>query len=126
MRPVNVVWFERLSYAAVIIGVLGMPLWKDVVVQAYRVHPAAYIAILAISLAYEVLMIWLVARRRQNWARWFTLISFGALTSMTLYSTAASFHANPAGTIEIYALKLLDGAALYFVFTGDAREWFRK
>ena len=65
--PINVVWFERLAYASLGLGLLDLALDFQ---NLSRLSPAInLIGTLVLTLGVIALLIWLVARRRQGWAR---------------------------------------------------------
>jgi preprotein translocase subunit SecY len=70
-RPSNVVRFEQLWYLSLGIGVIqSMPQWNRLRADARAVGGAAFVLFIQISVfAMTVFVIWLIARRRKNWAR---------------------------------------------------------
>jgi Flp pilus assembly protein protease CpaA len=70
--------------------------------------------------------VWLIARRRQNWARWVLL----ALVVISFPVQALAFLDAVQGVVLVPTLLILrwsfQGYALYLIFTGDARDWFRS
>lgn len=122
--PKNVRRFEFLIYLAGAIEILTYPL------QGISTAFAAS----AISVAwwgFIILLIWLTARRRKNWARWVlfclfvleTVLVLGSLLGIraAIYGQGAPF----AMPIQLLVL-MIEACAYYFVFTGDSRNWFRK
>lgn len=73
--PSNVALFERLMYLSLGIGVIvSLLTWNQNVTTAQAVGGAAFVFFVqAFTFAFIVLFIWLIARRRNNWARWFLL-----------------------------------------------------
>lgn len=66
---------------------------------------------------------------RQNWARWVMLIFF--LIGLASFVMLA---VNPAAAAQMSSFQLgaaivstiLQGAALFMIFTGDAKDWFKR
>ena len=122
--PKNVVLFERLMYASIAIGLLETALDPESIsAAADTVGVRFFIAVVVGGLAISVLLIWLVARKRKGWARLVILVMFVVGLPLSLL---AILQKNPlAGASEI-VMGLMQMAALYFCFTGDAKDWFRK
>jgi hypothetical protein len=117
--PTNVVWFERLAYASLGLGLAVLAL--DYQNLSRLGAPAAVVGLLLLAIAGMALLIGLAARRRQSWARWLLLglfvlglpYFFSNLLRQSLISVPLSL-----------AQTVLQGVALFYVFTGDARPWF--
>ncbi|HEV2677918.1 MAG TPA: hypothetical protein VGV37_25530 [Aliidongia sp.] len=76
------------------------------------------------AFAIQFLWIWLIARKRQNWARWVTLIvTIVAVIGLAL-RIGTLLQANPASTIVRLIVTALWVVELYLLFTGDAPPWF--
>lgn len=119
--PINVTRFETLAYISIGIGVI-------VAALEYRrlstiVNPAAVLLIQFLVLLLIVWLIWLTARRRKNWARWLFLIFFLLGVPFYIPNLSDMMTVNPlAGFLSAMQL-FVQGAALYFVFSGDANGW---
>jgi hypothetical protein len=111
--PQNVVIFERLMYASVCIGLLqalgGMVFVAGVVLA---------------TLAIILLLMWLIVRKRKNWARLLFAIMFVLGLWPTIQNVSLLLDANPAVALLSVAQIVIQGAALFFIFTGDAPSWF--
>ena len=124
--PSNVARFERLMYLSLGIGVLVSALtWTRLVAQAGRVGGATFVFwVQAITLAIIVCFIWLVARRRKNWARWLLLI-IGVLGLPGYFRMLApTLHFAPIAGILSLTQLVLQVIATVMIFTGNARDWF--
>jgi hypothetical protein len=78
-RPSNVVRFEQLMYLALGAGVVqSMLQWSSLVNTAHAAGRGIgfVLQIQMFVFAFSVLFIWLIARRRKNWARWVWLVFF--------------------------------------------------
>jgi hypothetical protein len=117
--PTNVVWFERLAYASLGLGLLDLALDLR---NLSRLSPAVnLIGTLVLTLGVVALLIWLVARRRQGWARWaFLVLYLLGLPFFFRNLMQQSLLSVPISLLQT----VLQGVALYFVFTGDAKAWF--
>jgi hypothetical protein len=128
-RPSNIVLFEQLWYLSLGIGVVqSIMQWQRLVDLAHAVgRGGRYILLLqAIGFAVQVFFIWLIARRRKNWARWVWLILFVIGLPFSLPMLNRLLHGSPIGLILASAQILDQAVALYLVFTGNAREWFKS
>ena len=122
--PRNVARFEILMYLAlvmaVLIGIFDFNRFAPTLGAGLIVGTVSGVVVLT------TLLVWAAARRRQTWARWFLLALF--IVGMPGYTM--SFLEFAQGSILTAAMGimrvLLSAAALYYVFTGDAREWFRR
>jgi hypothetical protein len=83
------------------------------------------IFIQAFVFAMEVLFIWLIARRRKNWARWAWLIITILGIPLALPELNRLLRSNLITATLTCAQNLAQAIALYLIFTGNAREWFR-
>lgn len=119
-RPRNVVWFERLMYLAVGIDVLSTMLQWDQFVAQIPAYPEAVALGAILAFATDVWLIWLVARRHKNWARWLMLFDFALGIPFTLpWLTSLSVN-----TVLVCVEWMAQIVAFLLIFTGDAREWF--
>ena len=80
--------------------------------------------VLAIGLV--VLQIALIARWRQNWARWlFAALSIVGLPQY-LWGILQAWQVSPPAAVLQMISTVLSLLGLWFVFTGDANEWFKR
>jgi hypothetical protein len=72
--------------------------------------------------AFVLLLIWLAARRRRDWARkvLFLLYVLELFKFVILRNTLP-----PDMSLAWIAVMTLEAFAYYFVFTGDGRQWFQ-
>ena len=116
--PTHVRWFERLMYLAfVVVG-------GDFLVRGQLSNSVLALAVAA-QLGVIALLIWLAARRRQNWARWLLFALF-ILETAAFASDAHGYIANPRIGLVHLVVTLLEATAYWFVFTGNSRAWFGK
>ena len=131
--PWNVVWFERLMYASLLLAIVGgyfvMRREAEPPADHEGLNPAILlgidVALLTAFLSLWVLFIWLAARRRKGWARYVLAALF--LMSLFLYVQNYGEVINLPFEGALNAVQLLMGfIALVLVFTGDARAWFAR
>src|SRR5262245_45530144 len=124
--PSNVAWFERLMIASIFVALAGVFLmWQRQ--GTFAVAELAVAAGLIIAnFGVLLLLIWLVARRRQGWARYVIGALFALGLPFALTNAPAELRAFPVeGALSLLAL-MMQGAALVLIFTGNARGWFAK
>src|ERR1700733_1676998 len=129
-RPSNVVRFEQLMYLSLGIGAVQSILqWGRLVNSSHAAGRGIgfIIFVQAFVFAMEVLFIWLIARRRKNWARWVWLmifvlgIPFAPAVLVRILSSSG-----PVAATLMCAQNLAQIVALFLIFTGSAREWFKS
>jgi hypothetical protein len=78
-----------------------------------------------IAAAFTLPFFWLVVWRRRSWARWVLLVSF--VTDMPIwFADPQRFEpAHAPLTVLLIVSTLVEAAAFWFLFTGDARPWFQ-
>ena len=124
--PRNVVIFERLMYTVIALGVLMALLDSARIAALTGVGAGVVLVGSVLSLAIFGLLVWLAARRRKNWARWILLIVAVIGFFMAYPQLANAFRSNALlGSVHVVQY-LMEVVALWFVFTGDAKDWFRK
>jgi hypothetical protein len=129
-RPSNVTRFEQLMYFTLGIGVLGTFRQWNRLVSDPRLARLGGVAFLVstqiIAFGILVLLIWLVARRRKNWARWLTLVMFVLGTPSALRIIGHTLHIDLlAGSLMCVQL-IMQIVALFLIFTGNASDWFAR
>jgi uncharacterized SAM-binding protein YcdF (DUF218 family) len=77
-------------------------------------------------LAFVVLFIWLVARNRKNWARWVLLILFAMGLPFAVSIIRGWLALRPIVGVFSLSQILVQVIAFLLVFTGNARDWFKK
>ena len=117
--PSNVARFEQLMYLSLGIGIV-------IAALKYQSLPSGAYAAFAVLLAMMALIVWLIARRHANWARWALLVIFlVGLVSFIPY-LSITLQTNLLSGILSAVQCLVQGMALYLVFTGNAVAWFRR
>jgi protein-S-isoprenylcysteine O-methyltransferase Ste14 len=121
--PRNVLWFEALLYASLMLDALSVAfqdrtptaeLTEQMILAATMVAGAMILLL--------VYFVWLAARQRKNWPRW-VLAAALLLSVISLFQVIGENGLELDSSIEIVSC-VLTAAGLYFSFTGDARGWF--
>ena len=121
--PKNVLWFEALLYASLMLDALSVAfqdrtptaeLTEQMILAATMVAGAMILLL--------VYFVWLAARQRKNWPRW-VLAAALLLSVISLFQVIGENGLELDSGIEIVSC-VLTAAGLYFSFTGDARGWF--
>jgi len=122
--PVNVARFEILMSLSIamnlMVGILDHGRFAPII------GTEPIVRMVAINVAGTALLTWLIARRRQGWARWVLLILFMMWLPglvMVFPELAQDAVISPAMQVMRVILLIL---ALWTIFTGDARDWFRR
>ena len=116
-------------YLSIAIGVVNAALyWDRLVAMAHRVGGAVFILYIdGFVFGFLILIIWLVARRAKNWARWVQLGLFIVGTPSFIREVVErNLRDRPViGTLGVvqFAVQI---ATLFLIFTGNARDWFRR
>jgi len=95
------------------------------IVQASGMSVSYLVFLTLLGNAFLVLLILQAARRHRNWARWTLFILF--MVSIVGFFPRTLNNPNPttiAMTVKL-GETLAMGIALFLVFTGNARDWFR-
>ena len=121
-RPESVILYERLAWAAIAVSLAS----------AAATPPKPHdpdLRLGAAVVAGQLLWIWLIARRRQNWARWISLlvILLGiAGIAVTVSDIERRFQVNAVATVLYCASFALSLASVALLFRSDARDWFSR
>ena len=121
----NFLGFSILSWA---IGLVSAYFGFQEAVAKIPVANGATIVIIVDVIAFAISfgLIAAVAWGRQNWARWVQLVFFvlGLASLAFSYRMLLQMSSFQIGTT--LAQTALQAAALFFIFTGNAKDWFRE
>jgi uncharacterized membrane protein len=127
--PRSVAHFELLAYSGLLVDMITTPIESVVAFRDPAATTGARIGAVVggiVGIVILGLLIWLIARRRKNWARWLFLILY--LVGLVYFVVTLGQTAGASGRL-IDAFNALQGAlwavALYFAFTADTHAWFR-
>jgi protein-S-isoprenylcysteine O-methyltransferase Ste14 len=121
--PRNVLWFEALLYASLMLDALSVA-FQDRTPTAELTEQMSLAATMVAGAMILLLVyfVWLAARQRKNWPRW-VLAAALLLSAISLFQVIGENGLELDSSIEIVSC-VLTAAGLYFSFTGDARGWF--
>jgi hypothetical protein len=127
--PTNVRYSERLTYAAMAIIFINQMVNWDRTSGHFAEAPLAFTFLQIAFLCIQIFWVWLVVRRRTNWARWMTLAAQFAMMFVIGFSFGfLAIKGNPEGaTLELAFLilsTLFYLLAACLLFTRDATPWF--
>jgi hypothetical protein len=116
-------------YLSIAIGVINTAVdWDRLIAMAQHVGGVVFILFIdGFVFGFLILIIGLVARRAKNWARWIQLGLFIVGTpSFIRQVVERNIRDRPViGTLGVVQFALQVGA-LFLIFTGNARDWFRR
>jgi protein-S-isoprenylcysteine O-methyltransferase Ste14 len=121
--PKNVLWFEVLLYASLVMDALSVA-FQDRTPNADMTEQmiGVYTVMAALLILLLVYFVWLAANRRKNWPRW-ALLAALVLSVISLVQIIGETGVEIDSAIEIVSCGLT-AAGLYLSFTGDAKGWF--
>ena len=121
--PRNILWFEVLLYLSLTLVALSVA-FQDRTPTAQMTESMIMVASLmaAVLILLLVYFVWLAARRRKSWPRW-ALSAALVLSAISLVQIVGERGLEFDSGVEIVSCALT-AAALFFSFTGDARDWF--
>lgn len=140
--PINVRRFVWLWWAAFVLTIVAIALLPPPSPSELRlgmtrsIQMGIFAGVAAILIAAQLPFFWLAVWRRKNWARWILLLVFLAGTAHSVYLDFVPpipppgvdpfwRHTPPSSIMLQWVALLAEVAAFYFLFTGDARPWFR-
>ena len=129
MRPSSIVNFERVVLASIVLGLINTVLIWDrlsAAVAASGLGTGMAVAIQALTIAIYLLLIWFIARKASNVARWIYVIlcAIGLVFGAMGLGQTAALYGNLVLVINLvqYALSL---ASIWLLFRADSNAWFR-
>jgi hypothetical protein len=125
-RPKDIKRFECLAYSAWGLTIASAPLNWSTIVKYYHKGGIIYLTAIAFALGLQAGWIWLIARKRKNWARWIGLILVIAGLPSLPFEFEVRFEADPLAASAYYTEYLIWVCAICFTFTSEARAWFRR
>ena len=126
-RPQSVVWYERLAWAAIVAGLASAAANPALLARNYDRYTNGFLILFVGYRAAQLIWIWLVARKRQNWARWISLIMVLIGIPVAFWDNAERLQfLNPISAIFWYAGYALHLISVMLLFRADAREWFSR
>lgn len=126
--PKSVALFEKAGYLAVLLGIASGFINYPVAMKVPGATLGMFVTTFVISISLEVLLIWLIARKRKNWARWvwIVLIGVGTALAVLLSFVHPTQQNGVAGAAAYYLTYILSIASAMYLLRPDARAWFRQ
>lgn len=126
--PKSIAWFERLAYLSLVVGALSLALHWSLVQSTFGQNSYLYPVSAVITLAVQVMLIWLTARRRTNWARWMWIVLNFATAGFALYGavmgTDRGVDPDMIAALARYAMYAIGFVSAALLLMPDARAWF--
>jgi hypothetical protein len=121
--PRNVLWFEVLLYASLVLDALSVA-FQDRTPTTDMTESTIMIATVLAACLILLLFcfVWLAARRRKNWPRWVLLASL-VLSVISLVQIIGENGLQLDSAVEVVSCALT-AAGLYLSTAGDAKGWF--
>ena len=125
--PKSIALFERVAYSALVLGLVSITLNWPAVRDSYNQSPTTYWSTQIGTLCGQMLLIWLIARKRRNWARWiWILVTFvGTPLGILAAATGAMPLVGLLQAISYYLLYLVSFGSACLLLTPTARAWFQ-
>ena len=120
--------FERVAYLSLLLGLISFALNWPLVADTYLQRPITFLLVQVITFGGQALFIWLIARRRKNWARWVWIVLVFTGTAIFIvvqfFPPLASLSlAGRVGTYLVYLTALISG---WFLLTRESWAWFER
>jgi hypothetical protein len=128
MRPTSIVYFERLSLLSLMVGVAFFLLASGEGGPPDRIAglgPGFIPLIHAAGIVLILLLILLISRKGSAIAKWIFTILFAVGVVFAVPQLAQSIDRGLIALLQLTQL-VVQAAALYFLFTPEARAWFRE
>ena len=127
MRPTSILYFERLSLLSILVGIVFT--WIDwdkqiASAQASGLAPAVVPITLGFSLALLLLLIFLISRKGLAIAKWIFVALFALGLVFSVPQVIQALDRGLVGLLQLTQL-VVQAMAIYFLFTPEARDWFR-
>lgn len=126
--PKSIAWFERLAYLSLAVGAVSLALHWSLIQSAFPQNSYVYPISATITLAVQVMLIFLTAQRRTNWARWMWIVLSFSTSGFALYGavTGTDRGVDPdmiaaLARYGMYGIAFISAALLLMP---DARAWF--
>jgi phosphoglycerol transferase MdoB-like AlkP superfamily enzyme len=129
MRPVSIIWFERLFLLSIALALVSSVVQYDALLAQIQSDPAFarmgwgggfLIGVLALSALIPLLLWYFIARRASNLAKWLLV----ALIVVGLFFVNFDFATMLApGNLASILVTLMQIAAVALLFRPDARAW---
>lgn len=125
IMPRSVLFFERLGYFTVLVGG-GASIWANwqVAVKFFAQYSVLYPILVVVSFGAQIGWIWIIARKRQNWARLISIFLIAGAVFAEILNVKSNFETNPTAYIVQAVVYVLWIIQFSFLFTREAKAWF--
>jgi CDP-diglyceride synthetase len=125
MRPVSIEYFERLSFLAILVGIVFTALSWDPG-QAARLHVGPMFLPIALVMCFALLalLILLISRRASVIAQTLFLLLVAAGAVLAAPAVPAILSGGQIGLLQLAQIAM-QAIAIYFLLTPEARAWMR-
>lgn len=121
--PKSVVWFERLTYGSLVIDVAVLAITSP----QSRLPAATFVLLIPATLMIYGLTIWLIARRRKNWARWlYVVCSIAGMPFFVHDRILGDFRKSILMAVLSSVELTMQAVAIALLFTASSRSWFSQ
>lgn len=125
-RPPSIRWFERIVYVNQLVALaVTYAAWVAVrgIVDPSHAPLRFMFYILAVIIAINLLLMWLIAYRASNVARWILVVLIG-LSFLSLANIPAFLAFGRTYFALALVQYLLSAISVWLLFRHDARRWF--
>ena len=121
-RPAEIVWFERIIIATLVLGALNSWLaWPQLVAMR---GPVFLIAVQLFTIAFIMALTLFISRRRSNIAKW---ISFGLFVAGLFVVVRDGLAGLQPGSLAIGIIQAAAQLVAYaLLFTAASRRWLKR
>lgn len=124
--PKSVVWYERIAYSGIALSIAYLLFTWSETTRHLKISPVGFLLTLIAVFVLQMLWIWLVARKRQNWARWTSVVFLLIGIPQMIWGFDERYRIDHIAAIAFYSIDLLFFVAVGLLFLPDARIWFRS
>jgi hypothetical protein len=127
MVPKSIALFEKIAYLALALGIASVVINYPVTIKTPGATANMVVAIQSLSVVLQILFIWLIARRRKNWARWIWIaVMFGGTAIAIVMGFSHPVPQNGlAGSAAFYLVYVASLVSAICLLQADAWAWFR-
>jgi hypothetical protein len=116
---------RRYIYLQIFALVISIPplLFANVAVVSVVARLIVQISAFLVTVAVFVVLLWLVAWRRKNWAKWLCIVLY--IASIPVVFFESPYYSTIMDSLN-WAATIAAGLSYVFLFTKDGRRWFQN
>lgn len=129
MRPASIVRFERVVLLTMLLGFVTVAISWDAAFAPVRrlgYGEGLFWAVLAGSTAVLLLLLWLIARRASNAARWVYVALYATGLALAALGISETLRLPPAALLLQLVQWALALYSIWLLFRPDAAGWFGR